>query len=69
MIVGNGYATGHAEFALNLLRESPKLRALFDANPSYGYYFMQKLAEVIGERFTSKAVFSERSELIKKHLP
>lgn len=33
-----------------------KLRALFDANPSYGYYFMQKLAEVIGERFTSKCV-------------
>lgn len=30
MIVGNGYATGHAEFALNLLRESPKLRALFE---------------------------------------
>lgn len=30
MIVGNGYATGHAEFALSLLRESPKLRALFE---------------------------------------
>jgi L-erythro-3,5-diaminohexanoate dehydrogenase len=30
MIVGNGYATGHAELALNLLRESPKLRALFE---------------------------------------
>ena len=30
MIVGNGYATGHAEFALGLLRESPKLRALFE---------------------------------------
>jgi L-erythro-3,5-diaminohexanoate dehydrogenase len=30
MIVGNGYATGHAEFALNLLRESTKLRALFE---------------------------------------
>jgi len=30
MIVGNGYATGHAEFALSLLRESAKLRALFE---------------------------------------
>lgn len=30
MIVGNGYARGHAEHALNLLRESPKLRALFE---------------------------------------
>jgi L-erythro-3,5-diaminohexanoate dehydrogenase len=30
MIVGNGYATGHAELALNLLRESPKLRQLFE---------------------------------------
>lgn len=30
MLVGNGYACGHAELALNLLRESPKLRALFE---------------------------------------
>lgn len=30
MIVGNGYATGHAEFALSLLRESAPLRALFE---------------------------------------
>jgi L-erythro-3,5-diaminohexanoate dehydrogenase len=30
MIVGNGYAKGHAELALNLLRESPALRRLFD---------------------------------------
>lgn len=30
MIVGNGYATGHAEFALELLRESPRLRQLFE---------------------------------------
>ncbi len=30
MIVGNGYATGHAEFALGLLRESPRLRQLFE---------------------------------------
>ena len=30
MIVGNGYATGHAEFALALLRESKQLRQLFE---------------------------------------
>jgi len=30
MIVGNGYAEGHAEHALNLLRESPRLRQLFE---------------------------------------
>jgi len=30
MIVGNGYATGHAEHALALLRESAQLRALFE---------------------------------------
>ena len=30
MLVGNGYAQGHAEFALALLRESPKLRRLFE---------------------------------------
>ena len=30
MIVGNGYATGHAEFALSLLRESAALRQLFE---------------------------------------
>lgn len=30
MIVGNGYATGHAEYALSLLRESTRLRALFE---------------------------------------
>jgi len=30
MIVGNGYATGHADHALNLLRESTTLRALFE---------------------------------------
>jgi L-erythro-3,5-diaminohexanoate dehydrogenase len=30
MIVGNGYAEGHAELALNLLRESPRLRQLFE---------------------------------------
>lgn len=30
MLVGNGYATGHAEHALALLRESAPLRALFE---------------------------------------
>lgn len=30
MIIGNGYAHGHAELALGLLRESPALRALFE---------------------------------------
>jgi L-erythro-3,5-diaminohexanoate dehydrogenase len=30
MIVGNGYARGHADHALNLLRESPELRRLFE---------------------------------------
>jgi len=31
MIIGNGYTKGHAEFSLNLLRESPELRGLFEA--------------------------------------
>lgn len=30
MIIGNGYAHDHAEITLNVLRESPKLRKLFD---------------------------------------
>lgn len=30
MIVGNGYTKGHAEIALQDLRESPKLRAVFE---------------------------------------
>jgi L-erythro-3,5-diaminohexanoate dehydrogenase len=30
MIVGNGYTKNHAEITLNVLRENPKLRALFD---------------------------------------
>jgi L-erythro-3,5-diaminohexanoate dehydrogenase len=29
MIIGNGYARGHAEFALNLLRESEPIRELY----------------------------------------
>ena len=30
MIIGNGYTRDHAEITLNVLRENPKLRALFD---------------------------------------
>lgn len=30
MVIGNGYCQGHADFALNLLRESPELRQLFE---------------------------------------
>ncbi|MCX7173979.1 MAG: zinc-binding dehydrogenase [Proteobacteria bacterium] len=30
MIIGNGYAKDHADFSLALLRESPKLRQLFE---------------------------------------
>jgi hypothetical protein len=30
MIVGNGYTKNHAEITLNVLRENPKLRKLFD---------------------------------------
>ena len=31
MLVGNGYARGHAAHALAMLRESPRLRELFEA--------------------------------------
>jgi L-erythro-3,5-diaminohexanoate dehydrogenase len=31
MLIGNGYAAGHAELALQLLRGSPGVRALFEA--------------------------------------
>jgi len=31
MIIGNGYTKDHAEFSLNLLRESEQLRSLFEA--------------------------------------
>jgi L-erythro-3,5-diaminohexanoate dehydrogenase len=31
MYIGNGYARGHAEISLHVLRENPKLRALFEA--------------------------------------
>ncbi len=30
MIIGNGYTAGHAEITLALMRESPKLRAMFE---------------------------------------
>jgi CRP/FNR family transcriptional regulator, cyclic AMP receptor protein len=33
-----------------------KLRKLFDAHPAFGYYFLQKLAEIIGERYIGKCV-------------
>lgn len=31
MLVGNGYAPGHSELALDLVRQDPRLRQLFDA--------------------------------------
>jgi len=30
LIIGNGYARGHADFALDVVRTTPKLRALFE---------------------------------------
>mgnify|MGYP003623998130 CR=1 FL=1 len=30
LIVGNGYAKGHAELTLNIVRESPEIRQLFE---------------------------------------
>ena len=36
--------------------DGEKLRILFDENPNFGYFFMQKLAEVIGDRLISKCV-------------
>ena len=30
MLVGNGYVPGHADLALNLIRSTPALRALFE---------------------------------------
>ena len=30
MLVGNGYVPGHAELALDLIRRTPGLRALFE---------------------------------------
>jgi L-erythro-3,5-diaminohexanoate dehydrogenase len=31
MLVGNGYVPGHAEYALDLVRREPGVRALFEA--------------------------------------
>jgi L-erythro-3,5-diaminohexanoate dehydrogenase len=31
LMIGNGYAAGHAEYALEVLRRSPGARALFEA--------------------------------------
>lgn len=31
MIIGNGYTKGHAELSLNILREAPKIRELFES--------------------------------------
>ena len=36
--------------------EGGKLQHLFDDNPSFGYYFLQKLTEVIGSRLIGKCV-------------
>jgi L-erythro-3,5-diaminohexanoate dehydrogenase len=30
MLVGNGYVPGHADYAMQLLREQPGVRALFE---------------------------------------
>ncbi|MBN2148132.1 MAG: cyclic nucleotide-binding domain-containing protein [Anaerolineales bacterium] len=43
-----------AQDAHLIVFDGEKLRILFDNNPSYGYYFMKKMAEVIGERLISK---------------
>jgi L-erythro-3,5-diaminohexanoate dehydrogenase len=36
LMIGNGYAAGHADFALDVLRSSPGARALFEARLSAG---------------------------------
>ena len=36
--------------------EGRKLHKLFDENPSFGYYFLQRLTEVIGSRLIGKCV-------------
>jgi L-erythro-3,5-diaminohexanoate dehydrogenase len=30
MIIGNGYSKGHAEITLNILRESPEIKRLYE---------------------------------------
>lgn len=39
-----------------LVFDGEALRELFEDHPVYGYYFMEKLAEVIGARLISKCV-------------
>ena len=34
MLVGNGYAPGHADYALDLLRRGPAVRELFESRRS-----------------------------------
>lgn len=36
MLIGNGYVPGHAEFALDLVRGEPRVRALFEARERRG---------------------------------
>lgn len=36
--------------------DGEKLRQLFENNPEFGYYFLQRLSEVIGARLISKCV-------------
>ncbi|HSQ18003.1 MAG TPA: cyclic nucleotide-binding domain-containing protein [Anaerolineales bacterium] len=36
--------------------EGNRLHQLFDENPSFGYYFLQRLTEVIGSRLIGKCV-------------
>lgn len=36
--------------------EGNRLNQLFDENPSFGYYFLQRLTEVIGSRLIGKCV-------------
>jgi hypothetical protein len=36
--------------------EGNRLNQLFDDNPSFGYYFLQRLTEVIGSRLIGKCV-------------
>ena len=36
--------------------DGEKIRNLFDDNPIFGYFFIQKLAQVIGDRLISKCV-------------
>jgi L-erythro-3,5-diaminohexanoate dehydrogenase len=36
MLIGNGYAAGHAELALTELRSSPGVRSLYQARTTEG---------------------------------